>query len=81
VAALVATVLIGANTRPELALDRFLSAPSDGIRWLVTLAWILGFFGILGIVAAMARLALGDHVPASDGSRESTGSNPVRVEG
>ncbi len=28
-----------------------------------------------------ARLALGDHVPASDGSRESTGSNPVRVEG
>ena len=52
--ALVATLLIRADTRPDLDVGNFLTPGPYGVRWLVTSIWILGFLVIVVVAAALA---------------------------
>ena len=52
--ALVATLLIRVNTRPDLDVGNFLSPGPNGIRWLVTCVWILAFLLIVAVAAILA---------------------------
>ena len=51
---LAAVVIVRANLHPELTVERVLSPPPEGVRWLVDLFWIFGSFGAIVIVLLLA---------------------------
>ncbi len=60
--AAVVVVLVGLaithiDPSPEHKVLRFISPPPDGVRWLVTSIYLLGSFGLIVILAAVAFLS------------------------
>jgi uncharacterized protein (TIRG00374 family) len=48
---------IHAGSRPEHEIAKFLNPPPNGVAWLVTLMWYLGSLGVIAAVAILALLS------------------------
>ncbi len=59
--AIVATLLVSANTRAELRVSSFLTPPPHVLDWLVTAVWIVGFYGV--VVTVVVAAVVGRNVP------------------